>query len=294
MADEMEELFGSEDDDDEEDETSRIQSSQTKTTSTNDSNKSSSEMNELFGSDNEENEENDEEANMEKAEVPNLTSRLSRERTEMTEIFGSDVDEDDDAGTFDSTQDTVRGTEHATICISETTRLSGDPKMVLKLPHFIKIQTTPFSKDTYDADAERQAFAGATAVIRWRYKQNASGEIEYDDSGKPIRESNSRMVKYSDGSFAILIGDEVFECNVIPVRDTYVFYLASTLMISNSPFSRIVTCFVTVRVPRLSRDLPRSSRRSLRTHRVKPTCNTRPAWNASDRFTPRCIYNRRL
>lgn len=71
---------------------------------------------------------------------------------------------------------------------------------------------------------EKKRLERAGALIRWRWKQDSRGEIvrsilsRYpqirDAKGKPMRESNARIVKWSDGSYQLLIGDD----NVIDLQ----------------------------------------------------------------------------
>lgn len=175
----------------------------------------STEMSEVFGS--------DEEEEIEMPEKISITRRLSHEsRPEMHDVFGSDIDEEEDEeaqNSLMSSQDTIKPTEHCNICIPQTHRLSDNPHLILKLPGFVKIQPNPFSSELYNASSERDIYSGATAMMRWRYKLSDSGDIARDSEGHPIRESNSRLVKFSDGTYQLLIGDEAFECNILPVRD---------------------------------------------------------------------------
>jgi RNA polymerase-associated protein LEO1 len=209
----MEELFGSEDGSDGE----KHAKEEVKISLIGDKpKKSAAETEESFGSDEEDGDEVAE-------KTSSITRRLSHEsRSEIHDVFGSDVEEDEEEeaqNTFMSSQDVIKSTEHCNICIPKTERLSENPHLILKLPGFVKIQPTPFSQESYNASFERKIYSGATAMMRWRYKLNPSGEIACDAKGNPIRESNSRMVKYSDGTYQLLIGDEAFDCNILPVRD---------------------------------------------------------------------------
>ena len=50
-------------------------------------------------------------------------------------------------------------------------------------------------------------------TIRWRYKQPQTddGEEEEDDETPPVRQSNTRIVQWDDGSMHMFIGDKSFE-----------------------------------------------------------------------------------
>jgi RNA polymerase-associated protein LEO1 len=62
-------------------------------------------------------------------------------------------------------------------------------------------------------------------MIRWRYQTDkVTGEIvRVGRSGEPVRESNARVVKWSDGSYTLHVGREVLEVDTfdggVPVDD---------------------------------------------------------------------------
>lgn len=89
---------------------------------------------------------------------------------------------------------------------------AGDSSIFVRTPNFIKIQSAEYSRLSYNPDQERQFFDGATAVIRWRLKRDADGELVCDADGIPVKESNARMVEWSDGSMQLVVGDAVFQC----------------------------------------------------------------------------------
>ena len=82
-----------------------------------------------------------------------------------------------------------------------------------KLPNIVNINIDPYDKDTYLPEEEEKEYNGFVHnMIRWRYKKNPStGEYMRNSQGKLIRESNSRVVKWSDGSMTLHVGTEIFE-----------------------------------------------------------------------------------
>lgn len=58
---------------------------------------------------------------------------------------------------------------------------------------------------------EDDEFKFTTNIMRWRHKRDNLGRLETDDGGRPTRETNSRLVKWSDGSMQLLVGDEAFD-----------------------------------------------------------------------------------
>jgi hypothetical protein len=93
----------------------------------------------------------------------------------------------------------------------------------LKMPGFVKFQPKPYNPSTYDPEVESSLFNHAPDIIRWRYQLNSKGEVIRDAQGVPLRESNSRLVKWSDGTYQLIIGEEAFEGQLVPVNDRFSF-----------------------------------------------------------------------
>lgn len=107
---------------------------------------------------------------------------------------------------------------HDTIPAITTTTIANDSKdepihFITKLPNLVAINPEPYNATTHDAEKEEEQYRGYVHnMIRWRYKtNNSSGEIMRDENGNPLRESNTRIVKWSDGSYTLHIGTEVLE-----------------------------------------------------------------------------------
>ena len=89
---------------------------------------------------------------------------------------------------------------------------------VTKLPNLVGIQAQPYDPDTHDPEQEEIDYRGYThSMIRWRYKKTggSDGTFDRDENGKLVRESNARFVKWSDGSYTLHVGPEVFEVDQI-------------------------------------------------------------------------------
>lgn len=87
----------------------------------------------------------------------------------------------------------------------------------VRLPRIVSMARGPFEEDTYDEaaeDAELEASgkrAAREALIRWRFKRDALGIVERDPiTSAPLRESNSHVVQWADGSLTMHVGKEVF------------------------------------------------------------------------------------
>ena len=91
---------------------------------------------------------------------------------------------------------------------------------VTKLPNLVGIQSQPYDPETHDPEEEAQDYRGYThSMIRWRYKKvgGSDGTFDRDDEngGRLIRESNARFVKWSDGTYTLHVGPDVFEVDQI-------------------------------------------------------------------------------
>ncbi|TXT07486.1 hypothetical protein VHUM_03206 [Vanrija humicola] len=84
----------------------------------------------------------------------------------------------------------------------------------LKLPAYVNIESRPYEpeyyRETIDHDEDPQdnvaakgKMIGVRNTIRWRW---ATG-----GDGKPVRESNARMLRWSDGSVSLQLGNDLFD-----------------------------------------------------------------------------------
>lgn len=104
------------------------------------------------------------------------------------------------------------------VVLPATYKVPADNASVfVRTPNFIKIQMEEYDEALYNDDTERTLFEGSTAVVRWRVQRDENGEIVCDSAGKPIKESNARMIQWSDGSMQLVVGDAVFQCKNVDV-----------------------------------------------------------------------------
>lgn len=83
----------------------------------------------------------------------------------------------------------------------------------VKLPNFLSVDTRPFDPETYedeideeetlDEEGRQRIKLKVSNTMRWREHMN--------DAGAMVRESNTRMVKWSDGSMSLHLGNEIFD-----------------------------------------------------------------------------------
>lgn len=105
------------------------------------------------------------------------------------------------------------------------TRTIGDEVVFVKLPNFVGICPKPFDPETYVEEDDKEYFHDdvgrtrirlkAESVMRWRSTKD-------EDGNEQIR-SNSHMVKWSDGSQSIVLGDDVLDTLEKDITNEHVY-----------------------------------------------------------------------
>ncbi|XP_067245912.1 RNA polymerase-associated protein LEO1 [Chanodichthys erythropterus] len=96
----------------------------------------------------------------------------------------------------------------------------GSELYFVKLPNFLSVEPRPFDPQYYEDEFEDEEMLdeeGRTRLklkventIRWRSRR--------DEEGIEIKESNARIVKWSDGSMSLHLGNEVFDVYKAPLQ----------------------------------------------------------------------------
>ncbi|KAI7802667.1 RNA polymerase-associated protein LEO1 [Triplophysa rosa] len=96
----------------------------------------------------------------------------------------------------------------------------GSDLYFVKLPNFLSVEPRPFDPQYYEDEFEDEEMLdeeGRTRLklkventIRWRSRR--------DEEGNEIKESNARIVKWSDGSMSLHLGNEVFDVYKAPLQ----------------------------------------------------------------------------
>ncbi|XP_053129084.1 RNA polymerase-associated protein LEO1 [Hemicordylus capensis] len=96
----------------------------------------------------------------------------------------------------------------------------GNDLYFVKLPNFLSVEPRPFDPQYYEDEFEDEEMLdeeGRTRLklkventIRWRTRR--------DEEGTDVRESNARIVKWSDGSMSLHLGNEVFDVYKAPLQ----------------------------------------------------------------------------
>ena len=147
---------------------------------------------------------------------PNSVTQ-KRPAPDNDDLFGSDDSSDDDEeakkkddlfGDDDSDSDSEKEMEVPLLDVKITAipRISVASEVCrARLPKFLHVESTPYDESRFDERAEEDKLKAAGRplaidnVIRWRWKTN--------EQGKRVPESNTRILKFSDGSMQLWIGD---------------------------------------------------------------------------------------
>lgn len=123
---------------------------------------------------------------------------------------------DDDNYNNSSTQNKIgeRTTRIQNVTVLQADRTEeGTSLHMTKLPNVVAIQPTAFDETKYDEKEEEEQYKGYMHnMIRWRYKRDENGDLVRDgEDDSLVRESNTKLVKWSDGSLTLHIGKEAFD-----------------------------------------------------------------------------------
>ncbi|GLB41721.1 putative leo1-like protein [Lyophyllum shimeji] len=99
-------------------------------------------------------------------------------------------------------------------------RGSDGTNWVIRMPNFVKVDSKPFHPDTYigpeHEDEESQpseSIRERSMSIKLRVENTVRWRWIQDENGVERRQSNSRMIRWSDGTLSLRLGKELFDIN---------------------------------------------------------------------------------
>ncbi|KAG8220888.1 Leo1-like protein-domain-containing protein [Butyriboletus roseoflavus] len=99
-------------------------------------------------------------------------------------------------------------------------RTSDGDHWVIRVPNFVKVDSKPFHPDTYvgpEQDEEdshpNESMREKTMSIKLKVENTVRWRWIKDEFGQDRRQSNSRIVRWSDGSLSLRLGKELFDIN---------------------------------------------------------------------------------
>ena len=148
--------------------------------------------------------------------------------TKMQELFGDDDDDDDEpaeqgGGEVEPTPSDAAARPavsrpaaalDTSALPAKDVRVAHRPRppasamlCITKLPGMLRMATAPFDSATYDPREEEEGLDEtellATHALRWRVKRGSDGAPERTTSGALARETNARLIRWSDGSMQV-------------------------------------------------------------------------------------------
>lgn len=124
-----------------------------------------------------------------------------------------DTDMDvDEAVTETPKKEKINRTQNASVLQADRPG-DGTSLHMTKLPNVVAIQPNAFDEVDYDEKEEEEQYKGYMHnMIRWRYQRDENGALVREGEDKHlVRESNTKLVKWSDGSYTLHIGNEAFD-----------------------------------------------------------------------------------
>lgn len=105
----------------------------------------------------------------------------------------------------------------------------------LRLPNVLSVEKSAFKADSIPQsllegykefkntrDMQVVKLLNPENCLRWRFKKGPDGQNLTDEDGRPLYESNSRIVEWEDGTRTLFVGREVF--NMSEIQDKIVLF----------------------------------------------------------------------
>ncbi|XP_008584373.1 PREDICTED: RNA polymerase-associated protein LEO1-like [Galeopterus variegatus] len=99
----------------------------------------------------------------------------------------------------------------------------GNELHFVKLPKFLSIEPKPFDPQFYEDEFEDEKVLDEEDKTRLKLKveNTIRWRIRRDEEGNEIKESNARIVKWSDGSMSLHLGNEMFDVCKAPLQGNH-------------------------------------------------------------------------
>lgn len=96
----------------------------------------------------------------------------------------------------------------------------GSELHFVKLPNFLSVEPRPYDAETYEdeIDEEENLDEEGRARLKLKVENTMRWRTAFDKEGNAYQESNTRMVKWSDGSLSLYLGSEVFDVYRQPLQ----------------------------------------------------------------------------
>ncbi|OQR66461.1 RNA polymerase-associated protein LEO1-like [Tropilaelaps mercedesae] len=167
-----------------------------------------------------------------------IEEKAGGDKLEIEDIFGEelgDISDDDEAqdepeqevrrmGDLDEEQQEEQDAEEEAPAPQPETRIDvevpriktdlGHELHFVKLPNFLSVETRPYDPETYEDEVDEDEVLDeeGRARLKLKVENTVRWRTVYDpETGDPIKQSNARLVRWSDGSLSLHLGAEIFD-----------------------------------------------------------------------------------
>nr|SVE76598.1 EOG090X0BPX [Daphnia longispina] len=93
----------------------------------------------------------------------------------------------------------------------------------VKLPNFLSVEPRPYDPETYEDELEEEETLDeeGRARLKLKVENTIRWRTAFDKEGNAFKQSNARMVKWSDGSLSLHLGSEIFDVYRQPLQGDY-------------------------------------------------------------------------
>nr|SVE75337.1 EOG090X0BPX [Daphnia dolichocephala] len=90
----------------------------------------------------------------------------------------------------------------------------------VKLPNFLSVEPRPYDPETYEDELEEEETLDeeGRARLKLKVENTIRWRTAFDKEGNAFKQSNARMVKWSDGSLSLHLGSEIFDVYRQPLQ----------------------------------------------------------------------------
>ncbi|MCL4112848.1 UNVERIFIED_CONTAM: hypothetical protein GTU68_028844, partial [Idotea baltica] len=90
----------------------------------------------------------------------------------------------------------------------------------VKLPNFLSVDTRPFDNELYEdeLDDEETLDEEGRARLKLKVENTIRWRTTFDKEGNLLKESNTKLVRWSDGSMSLHLGAEIFDVYKQPLQ----------------------------------------------------------------------------
>lgn len=93
----------------------------------------------------------------------------------------------------------------------------------VKLPNFLSVDCKPFDPETYEDEIEDEDSLDeeGRARLKLKVENTVRWRQSFHPDGKAYKESNARVVRWSDGSMSLHLGNEIFDVHKQPLQGDF-------------------------------------------------------------------------